>query len=748
MAFAGVHEWPRPSPTMEDEAWRMRPVMAPGFLASDPGPSRKGRGGGFMSRGGRRAGGCMPVSGEGCHIYSRTLIDKTTKEMAPELVQQWYQRCLEGERAMEMNQHNNPAAFLNGAAPVPSAYPPFGGRPFLHPHRNLAQPIMGPWFNGQPVPPLIMSAGHALTEEGRPTEALGEEMSEVSDNDDEEDSRGSDTSESDKEETELVGTILRGKRKEPPSDITDSSVSKLQAVDPSADESVGSDDTTSPQTRVAVESAACADVDPTVSSSLGLLRQLFKEKPPSSAESVPVVEVEVAPITESTSSLSSIYAQLDSNSSNGFIEEEVVRVEMVEEVKLCVPDSLSRHGRLSGSGKLGLVLDLDNTLLHALAQTKIGCEMKESDFLDKRGNPELYKFSLPSNRNNQYYLKLRPGLRELLETLAPYYEMSIYTNATKEYTNVVLKCIDSEGTLFGNRVVARDFESQREQKKEIEKIYPDTDYHCLGIFDDRTDVWGEALQQNIIRAEMYDFLETSKDDLVAHYAPAASNSSAPTGVAYAFDNFSGRMPFKPPTPYHKTGEKVVDVDRHLYYMTKTLLNVHKEYFENRGDFSVATLIRRLRSRVLAGVGLCLTGNFKNLNNNPLPPDHTQVDNGRLNHEKAVELGATVHSDPSAPEVTHVVAGNSKTDLFMRSKLYPHLKRVHTLWLWNASSTWEKPPDDVFDAEALCSYYKYATKLTPVKDNWAIRTGAEQEARVNVPLRSRFGDGNHPQPGAR
>eukprot|EP00922_Rhytidocystis_sp_ex-Travisia-forbesii_P048202 GHVS01071806.1.p1 GENE.GHVS01071806.1~~GHVS01071806.1.p1 ORF type:complete len:384 (-),score=46.81 GHVS01071806.1:167-1318(-) len=373
-----------------------------------------------------------------------------------------------------------------------------------------------------------------------------------------------------------------------------------------------------------------------------------------------------------------------------------------------------------------------------------------SVFLDKRGRAELYKFSLPSNRNNQYYLKLRPGLRELLETLAPYFEMSIYTNATKEYTNVVLKCIDPDGTLFGNRVVARDFESQREQKKEIEKIYPDSDYHCLGIFDDRMDVWGEALLPNIIRAEMYDFLESHKDDLVAHYSPAATNSSTTTstGVAYAFDNFSGRAAFKPPTPYHKLGEKVVDADRHLYYMTKGLLNVHKEYFENRGELSVATLIRRMRSRVLSGVGLCLTGNFKNLNNNPLPPDHTQVDNGRLNHEKAVELGATVHSDPSSPDVTHVVAGNSKTDLFMRSKLYPHLKRVHTLWLWNASATWEKPPDDVFDAEALCSYYKYATKLTPVKDNWAIRTGAEQEARVNVPLRSRFGDGNHPQPGAR
>eukprot|EP00922_Rhytidocystis_sp_ex-Travisia-forbesii_P048200 GHVS01071804.1.p1 GENE.GHVS01071804.1~~GHVS01071804.1.p1 ORF type:complete len:525 (-),score=79.65 GHVS01071804.1:667-2241(-) len=484
MAFAGVHEWPRPSPNMEDDGWRMRPVMAPGFLPSDHGvgsfSSRRGRGGGFMSRGGRRGGGggCVPVSGEGCHVYSRALIDQTTQEMAPELVQQWFQRCLEGERAMEMNQQNNPAGFINGSPPVPSAYPPFSSPPFSHPHRNMAPPIMGQWLNGQPGQQLVLSAGQVLKKEERPTEEIGDEMSEVSDNDEEEDSTSSDESESDKEEVETVGTTVRGKRKEPPSDLEEPSASRQQTVSPSADSTITAVGTTSTVSSDSSVASPVPDVDPTVSSSLGMLRQLFKDKPPSCSESVTPVEVQAFSITETTSTLSAACVQLDSSSTNGCVEEERRRVEMVEEVNSSSLDSLSRRGRLSAGGKLGLVLDLDNTLLHALAQSKIGCEMKESDFLDKRGTPELYKFSLPSNRNNQYYLKLRPGLRELLETLAPYFEMSIYTNATKEYTNVVLNRIDPDKTLFGNRVVARDFESQREQKKEIEK------YVCRTAADD------------------------------------------------------------------------------------------------------------------------------------------------------------------------------------------------------------------------------------------------------------------------
>eukprot|EP00921_Rhytidocystis_pertsovi_P021308 GHVQ01034040.1.p1 GENE.GHVQ01034040.1~~GHVQ01034040.1.p1 ORF type:complete len:793 (+),score=134.49 GHVQ01034040.1:308-2686(+) len=132
--------------------------------------------------------------------------------------------------------------------------------------------------------------------------------------------------------------------------------------------------------------------------------------------------------------------------------------------------------QLVESGKLALILDLDNTILHTLAQAKLGLELETEDFVDKKGQPELYKFSLPSNRQSQYFLKLRPGLREMLVHLEPFFELSIYTNATKEYTNVVLDTIDPDNKLFGNRVIARDFESQREQKKEIEKY---VQYSCM-----------------------------------------------------------------------------------------------------------------------------------------------------------------------------------------------------------------------------------------------------------------------------
>lgn len=113
-----------------------------------------------------------------------------------------------------------------------------------------------------------------------------------------------------------------------------------------------------------------------------------------------------------------------------------------------LPAELRRQPLLSG--KLPLLLDLDNTLLHAQAVGVAGYTIALEDWLDEDGLPEVYKFELPCNRK-VYYLKLRPGLRRFLKALAPVFELSIYTNATQEYADLVVAILDPDRSLFGDR---------------------------------------------------------------------------------------------------------------------------------------------------------------------------------------------------------------------------------------------------------------------------------------------------------
>lgn len=102
--------------------------------------------------------------------------------------------------------------------------------------------------------------------------------------------------------------------------------------------------------------------------------------------------------------------------------------------------------------RLKLVLDLDNTLLHACARSKIGnCDIKLQHFLDCEGKPEMYKFVLPQILTQVYYVKLRPGLRRFLREVSEYCDLAIHTNATREYADVIVAILDPDRSLFRGR---------------------------------------------------------------------------------------------------------------------------------------------------------------------------------------------------------------------------------------------------------------------------------------------------------
>ncbi|KAL8272281.1 hypothetical protein Esti_003798 [Eimeria stiedai] len=378
-----------------------------------------------------------------------------------------------------------------------------------------------------------------------------------------------------------------------------------------------------------------------------------------------------------------------------------------------LPPALQREPLLSG--KLPLLLDLDNTLLHAQAVGVAGYHIVLEDWLDEDGLPEVYKFELPCNRK-VYYLKLRPGLRRFLKALARVFELSIYTNATQEYADLVVAILDPDRSLFGDRIVARESSGRGEQSenKTVRCLYGDLDRRCVVAFDDRQNIWTDLPVAHVVKAQHYDFFDSSRPELLAYYPhlPVEETMAAavenPRQRATALEKASP----VPATKRHLT--RPYDWDRHMQHMVDIFIKVHQEFFKDPWNANVGSIISGFQSRALAGVGLFLTGYRKSF-----APGSLVADCEERQAELAQRLGATVHKRFDEPGVTHVMAGKSNTNnmLALKERSFQHLKKVHTLWLFSCESIWAKAPESCFDADALCALYDNQPPCAPFKDHW-------------------------------
>ncbi|RPD82230.1 hypothetical protein L226DRAFT_556142 [Lentinus tigrinus ALCF2SS1-7] len=204
------------------------------------------------------------------------------------------------------------------------------------------------------------------------------------------------------------------------------------------------------------------------------------------------------------------------------------------------------------SRKLSLIVDLDQTIVHATVDPTVGEWIAEGEAWEARQakkaagteeketepgeegaggddevNPnwealkDVKKFRLgpealgqPHQRNKgkgkeklieqegcMYYIKPRPGLLEFLETMATKYEMHVYTMGTRAYAEEVCAAIDPDGKIFGNRILSRD-ESGSLTQKSLQRLFP-CDQSMVVIIDDRADVW--EWSPNLVKVIPYDF---------------------------------------------------------------------------------------------------------------------------------------------------------------------------------------------------------------------------------------------------
>lgn len=164
--------------------------------------------------------------------------------------------------------------------------------------------------------------------------------------------------------------------------------------------------------------------------------------------------------------------------------------------------------RLLRQRKLTLVVDLDQTIIHACIDPTVGEWQNDPQNPNHGAVKHVKSFELSNDGPRglasgcKYYVKMRPGLEEFLEEVSNMYELHVYTMGTRAYAQHIAQIVDPEGKYFGNRVISRD-ENGSITAKSLRRLFP-VSTNMVVIIDDRSDVW-PMNRPNLIKVVPYEF---------------------------------------------------------------------------------------------------------------------------------------------------------------------------------------------------------------------------------------------------
>jgi RNA polymerase II subunit A-like phosphatase len=163
--------------------------------------------------------------------------------------------------------------------------------------------------------------------------------------------------------------------------------------------------------------------------------------------------------------------------------------------------------RLLKHRKLSLVVDLDQTIIHACIEPTVGEWQRDPSSPNYEAVKDVKSFQLEDGPRGLasgcwYYIKMRPGLKEFLAKISEMYELHVYTMGTRAYALNIAKIVDADKKLFGDRIISRD-ENGNVTAKSLARLFP-VDTKMVVIIDDRGDVW-PSNRPNLIKVIPYDF---------------------------------------------------------------------------------------------------------------------------------------------------------------------------------------------------------------------------------------------------
>lgn len=188
--------------------------------------------------------------------------------------------------------------------------------------------------------------------------------------------------------------------------------------------------------------------------------------------------------------------------------------------------------RLLAAEKLILVVDLDQTIIHATVDPTVADWQKDDTNPNHEAVKEVRSFLLKDEGIGRggsgcwYYIKLRPGLKQFLDAVSEIYELHIYTMGTRQYAKNIADIIDPDRKIFGDRILSRD-ESGSMTAKNLQRLFP-VDTKMVVIIDDRGDVW--KWSPNLIKVTPYDFF-VGIGDINSSFLPKKPELRAATSTS-------------------------------------------------------------------------------------------------------------------------------------------------------------------------------------------------------------------------
>ncbi|KAI8370139.1 HAD-like domain-containing protein [Choanephora cucurbitarum] len=341
-----------------------------------------------------------------------------------------------------------------------------------------------------------------------------------------------------------------------------------------------------------------------------------------------------------------------------------ITVSLVEAERLEKQD----RERLLKEKKLSLIVDLDQTVLHATWEPNIANWVDEQ----KTKNPvkDLRTFSLDGSMN-KYTIKLRPGLDAFLKEMSKYYEMHVYTMGTRSYANAVAKEIDPDGSLFQDRILTRDENKDKSTtKKYLERLFP-SDQSKVVILDDRADVWDYS--PHLIQVKPYEFFYGIGD------------INAPTNSPVIIEDTVNKSPPKQDSTQLEQDHRPNyipdpnDADDILTVIQKILINIHTQYYQHYEQTNnTATILSQLKSAILKDCHIVFSG---------VIPLQTKPQDSSI-WRMATSFGARCFEDLTG-KATHLIAASPGTNKFNTAIRYQHIKIVYPTWLTNSIWHWKK-----------------------------------------------------------
>ncbi|KAI9495880.1 HAD-like domain-containing protein, partial [Zychaea mexicana] len=349
--------------------------------------------------------------------------------------------------------------------------------------------------------------------------------------------------------------------------------------------------------------------------------------------------------------------------------------------------------RLLHDRKLSLILDLDQTVVHATWDPTVGDWMKDENNTNHPATKDIRKFTLPGS-SLMYYIKLRPGLSEFLRQVSGLYELHIYTMGTRHYAEAVAREIDPEDKLFRGRILSRD-ESGSVTQKKIQRLFP-CDTSMVVVLDDRSDVW--SFSPNLIKIKPYEFF-VGIGDINSPFAPKQILAEQEKIQEAMAKEQQQQRPLAQKQNELAPGQDrplLVDDDKELYTMSTILTEVHERFYkgldvydkhkkddENGAKSSVGKpdvkdLIPEMKRKILDGVHIVFSG---------LIPQQ-QVLSDSMYWRLAESFGAVCLPDLTG-NVTHVIAAKAGTDKVNRARRANKIFIVTVDWLLDSTARWDK-----------------------------------------------------------